>query len=87
MTDHNTVYNRVSLAFTKLEVRDGDIVTISFPDDMAEEQMQQAASEILPAIPNGATVLCLRDGMTLDVLHESDLNELGWYKFDSTTVN
>lgn len=87
MVDNYKVYDKATLAFQKLKPRDGDIIVITFPDDIQPQQMQNFAEQLQPQIPDDVTILCTRAGVTIDNLPESEMNKLGWYKFNNTTIN
>jgi len=40
-----------------------------------------------PHIPEDVAILCTRDGVKVETLSEHQMNEMGWYKFDTNKVN
>lgn len=80
MSDGTHWRDRISLAFKRLSPKDGDTMVVSFPPDVVHEQMVAVADELNEQISDGVTVLCLREGMTVELLSEEDMNALGWYK-------
>ena len=87
MEDDYKIYDNATLAFQKLDTREGDIIIISFPDDIHPNQMQMFAKQLQPHIPDDVTILCTRAGVTVNSLPESEMNKMGWYKFDTSKVN
>lgn len=72
--------DRISLAFKRLSPKEGDTMVVSFPPDIAHEQMEMVAVALNEEVSDGVTVLCLREGMTVELLSEKDMNALGWHK-------
>ena len=80
MSDGTKVYEGAEIAFEKLSPRDGDTMVISFPADIDPNQMIEFGYEMDSIIPEGVTVLCMRAGMTVELLSEEEMNSVGWYK-------
>jgi len=87
MPDGYRTYDKATLAFQKLDALPGDVIVITFPADILPEQMQSFAEQIQPNVPEDVTILCTRSGVTVESFPEARMNELGWYKFDTTKVN
>lgn len=87
MVDNYKAYDKATLAFQKLSPHEGDIIVITFPDDIQPQQMQLFAEQLQPQIPDDVTILCARAGVTIESLPELEMNNLGWYKFDNKTIN
>lgn len=77
------IYEKARTAMMKLEIKRGDVAVIYFPKDIDPLQMHAAAEHLgLAAEEMGATILCLRFGMTVEHLPEEEMNKLGWYRRD-----
>ena len=87
MEDDYKVYNKATIAFQTLSPHAGDVVVITFPDDIHPTQMQLFAEQLQPTIPDDVTILCTRAGVTVQSLPEAEMNKMGWYKFDTTHIN
>lgn len=85
--DNYKTYDHATLAFKKLSPHKGDIIIISFPDDIHPQQMQLFTEQLQPQIPDDVTILCTRAGVSIKKLPEIEMNKLGWYRFDTTKVN
>ena len=80
MSDGTQWKDTLSLAFKRLRPKAGEIIVVNFPPDVAHEQMDVVAQELKEQLQEGVTVLCLREGMTVELLSEEDMNSIGWYK-------
>lgn len=80
MSDGTHWRDKLSLAFKRLSPKDGDTMVVNFPPDIAHEQMVEVADALNEQITGNVTVLCLREGMTVELLSEEDMNAVGWYK-------
>ena len=87
MEDDYKTYDKATLAFQKLDPKEGDIIIINFPNDIHPAQMQLFAEQLQPQIPEDVTILCTRAGVTVQSLPEAEMNKMGWYKFDTSKVN
>jgi len=77
------IYDQAQLTFQRLRPQPGDVVAVSFPDDIVHEQMTKMADIFQTfAKEYDITVICLRQGITLQHVPEHRMNELGWFKFD-----
>ena len=76
-------YEQAKIAFKKLSLDPGDVVTVTLPDDILHEQMV-AFSEVLGplASEHSCSVIFLRAGITLNQVTVQEMNDLGWYWFD-----
>jgi hypothetical protein len=45
--------------------------------------MEAFAAGLNKLIPEGVTILCLREGMTVELLSEENMNRIGWYKMST----
>lgn len=74
-------YDQARVTFQKLTVRKGDLVTVSFPEDMTPLQVQSTVDYLGQlATEFGCAVVALGNGIQLDKLPEEQMNELGWFK-------
>ena len=80
MSNGTKVYESAEIAFEKLSPREGDTIVISFPADIDPNQMVEFGVEMDGVMTAGVTVLCMRAGMTVELLSEKDMNSVGWYK-------
>ncbi len=87
MTDKINEYEKAQLAFQKLEVRAGDVVVVTFPVDIEPIQMEEFGLQLQPYIPEDVAILCTRQGVKVETLSEIQMNQMGWYKFDTNKVN
>ena len=87
MTKEYKIYDTATLAFQKLNPQDGDIIIINFPYDIHPEQMKLFAEQLKPQIPENVTILCTREGVTVNSFSEEEMNKLGWYKIDKEKLN
>ena len=81
---------RADLMFSKLSAKDGDIIVVTFPQNVEMEQMAAFAHYMEESIPDGVTVFCTKEGVTLEHLPKEQLNALGWYNMKmegSDTIN
>ena len=83
MTDK--FYEQAKVAFEKLTPNPGDTITVSFPKDMAMEQihtvvtyLQQLAEEF------NCAVMILGQGVQVSVLSEEDMAAHGWVRAEPT---
>lgn len=76
-------YEQASVAFQKLSLTPGDIITVTLPDDILHEQMA-AFSEILNPLgkEHGCSIIFLRKGVTLNQVTSQEMNDMGWFWFD-----
>lgn len=87
MDDDYKTYDKATLAFQKLNPSEGDVIIITFPDDIHPQQMQLFAEQLQPQIPEDVTILCTRAGVTIENFSEVEMNKMGWYKFNNVTIN
>lgn len=87
MKNDYKIYDKATLAFQQLSPMEGDLIVISFPKDIEPMQMQLFAEQLQPQVPDDVTILCTRAGVTVDSFPESEMNKIGWYRFDTKTVN
>ena len=76
-------YEQAQVAFKKLSPKEGDTIAVSFPKDMAMEQiysvvtyLQQLAEEFSCAI------IILGQGVELNVISEEEMAKHGWVRAD-----
>ena len=74
-------YEQARVAFKKLSPKKGDVLCVSFPADMPMGQVQTTVG-YLQQLGNEfeCAVIALGQGITMDVMTEQDMNELGWYR-------
>jgi len=81
------IYDKAEIAFEKMQPSDGDIMVITFPADVDPNQMAIFGENLNQLVPEGVTVLLTRSGMKVELMKESEMNKLGWHKFDTSKVN
>lgn len=81
MSDITKVYEKVTVAFEKLKVEEGDTIIINFPTDMNPTQMH-SVSMVFETLRDKyqCDIIGLTQGITIDCISEEDMNELGWYR-------
>jgi len=87
MADGYKIYDQAQIVLDKINPVEGDVIVISFPNDIEPAQRQAFAESMQPIIPDDVTILCTREGVTVENFPESQMNKLGWYKFDKSKVN
>ena len=80
-----TSQDTVSLSIQHLEPKDGDVIIVTFPNDVLREQMDlfaQGLNENLKATGNIAdvTILCVKGDVNVNLVTEEVLNEAGYYR-------
>ena len=75
----------VSLSIQHLEPSDGDVIVVTFPNEVLREQMDlfaQGLNENLKATGNIAdvTILCVKGDVGVNLVTEEVLNEAGYYR-------
>lgn len=73
-------YQRLNMQIQKLEPREGDIVTVSLPSEINAEQVAEFTQGLSAELNKDVAVLVLYDGASIDVVSESELNELGYFR-------
>ena len=74
-------YDQAKIAFQKLSPKEGDVVAVMFPADIAHEQMALVAQMLQPLTEEtGCSIVCLREGIQLHQIPEEKMNELGWFR-------
>ena len=76
------IAERADVAMKKLAAKDGDIVVVTFPQHVGDEQIAAFAQYMTDSIPEGVTVMCVKDNMTFELLPKEKLNALGWYNMN-----
>jgi len=87
VSDEYKEYDKATIAFKKLAPNPGDVIVITFPADIEPLQMEAFGLQLQPHIPEDVAILCTRDGVKVETLSEHQMNEMGWYKFDTNKVN
>ena len=77
-------YKEIALEIQKLEPHLNDIIVISFRNDITAEHLANFADALKPHIPEDVTILCTRGDISIDRIPEQKMNEMGWYKFNTT---
>jgi hypothetical protein len=74
-------YEEAKVAFEKLSPEVGDTITVSFPKDMAMEQIRLVVS-LLEQLSEeySCHVMILGQGVQVSVLNEEDMASLGWVR-------
>lgn len=76
-------YDSCRIVFEKLSPTAGSLITISFPVDMGQEQIQSTTKLLSDlATKFNTTVLILSQGVFMSTMTEKDMNTLGWYKHE-----
>lgn len=73
---------QTTIAMEKLAAKDGDIIVVTFPNSTTHPQMKEVATYMESAIPDGITVFCTREEVSIKLLPKSRLNGLGWYNIN-----
>ena len=73
-------YEKVAIAIRKLSPESGDIFTIQFPPDVEHEQDTEFSHQLSKVLPKGVRVLILREDTKADLIPESTLNALGYFR-------
>lgn len=82
------VYDQAKLAFQKLELNEGNVVVVHFPHDIVHEQMALVAGQLAEySAETGITIMCVRQGISIEELPEHIMNENGWFRFDPERMN
>ena len=72
------------IAIEKLSPKSGDIVVITFPNDILREQMKQFAKDLNENLKetgnDDIVVMCMKGGMQASVITEKYLNEAGYFR-------
>ncbi len=87
MSDGYKIYETATLAFQKLSPVDGDVIVIKFPADVEPMQMNLFCENLADEMENGITILGTRSGMEVEQVPESQMNKMGWYRFDTDKMN
>lgn len=76
-------YDQARVAFQRLQPEPGDIITVTLPTDIIHEQMV-ALAEVLQPLSNehDCSIIFLRSGVTVEILTEQHMNNLGWFRLD-----
>ena len=77
------LYENATIAFQKLKAQKGDVIVITFPENIDPRQLQAAAemfSERSKEI--GVHIICAAAGITVGNLPEAELNAAGYYRLD-----
>ena len=74
-------YEQARLSFQRLSPKKGEIVVVTFPADMSMQQIH-ATVTFLSQLGDefGCAVICLGQGVTMEVQSEEEMNALGWYR-------
>ncbi len=80
MNDVKDWREQISLTFQRLSPKSGDVVVVNFPPDIIHERMVEIYEPLNDELSDGITVLCMRSGMTVEMLSEEAMNTIGWYK-------
>jgi len=71
----------------KLDVRDHDVLVITYdPDTLEPESFTEWLDSLTRAVSltgcEGVSILAMRRGVTLSSICEEEMNNLGWYRND-----
>ncbi len=78
----NEIVDRTRVMMKKLKTRDGDMVVVTFKQDVPDQQIVAFSEYMTESIPDGVTVVCTKDTVTMDHLPKDLLNSLGWYNIN-----
>lgn len=74
-------YEQARVSFRRLSPKEGDTITVSFPEDMSMEQiystvtyLQQLAEEF------SCAVIILGQGVDISVMNEEEMAKHGWVR-------
>lgn len=74
------------IAFQKLSPKQGDVILVRMPDDVAYEQMYAVAQMLTPLKEKfGCDVVMTTDAIDVEMFTENAMNELGWYRLKEAT--
>jgi hypothetical protein len=75
------IYEKATIGFQKLKAGPGDIVVITFPENIDPRQMEAAALMFGERSKEmGIHIICTSQGITANDLSEAELNACGYYK-------
>jgi len=84
MTDK--FYDEARLIIQKLSPKEGDVIAINFPTDMAIQQIHSVVAYLNQVAEEfGCAIMCLGQGLTMEILTEEEMNRLGWYRKSDQT--
>ena len=88
MSKNDKIYEQVSVAFEKLSPNNGDIITVTLPDDMVVNQIKAFSQILTPLVEeHGVSIVFLTKGVKLKLVSESEMNKNGWFKFNPEQMN
>lgn len=74
-------YTQAKVAFLKLEPKEGDVIAITLPVDMAYEQVLSTVTYLQDVADEfGCNVVILSQGADVQIIPEEEMNKLGWYR-------
>lgn len=71
---------KIRIAIQKLSPQPNDIFTIQLPPDINHDQTAEFAARLQTQLPDGVSLLILRQDTKVDVIPEATLNELGYFR-------
>ena len=82
------IYEKATIAFQKLKVESGDVIVISFPEDIDPQQLQAAAMMFAERSQEiGAHIICAANNITVNTLTEAELNAAGYYRKEDDDIS
>lgn len=81
------LYEKTDLGLNLLKAKPGDVLTVTFPDDMDPRQMHAALLQMHEATNEiGVHIVGLTQGITMQHVPQKEMNRLGWYKLHDGQV-
>lgn len=74
------------IAIEKLSPKNGDVIVVTFPEDILREQMEEFAKSLNKNLEEtgntGIVVITMKGDTSVSLLTEEALNEAGYFKAD-----
>jgi len=84
----NKFYDQARVAFQKLSPQEGDTIAVSFPKDMAMEQIYSVVTYLQEVAKEfNCAVLILGQGISVEVLSEEEMAKHGWVRSAPRVLN
>lgn len=79
--------NIAQVSVKKLSPTAGDIMIVKFPEGIKRNQLEGFAENFVQCLPDNVSALFINADMQIDRVPETEMNKLGWYKFDKNKMN
>ena len=80
----NEIVERTRVMMKKFDTRDGDMIIVTFKEDVAQEQIIAFSQCMTESIPDGVTVVCTKENVTMEHLPKDLMNKHGWYNINDS---